>query len=345
MKTLVAGWFSFEEGHATAGDLLSRDVACEWLERAGHRCDIAVAPPFRGSVDWRQVDPADYSHVVFVCGPFQQTLLETEFLNRFAGCRLIGLNLSMREPLSKWNPFDLLLERDSSEGGHPDLAFLSPPARVPIVGVCLVEPHKGGLVALSNEAIHGLVRAREVAVVEIDTRLDVHSTNRLRSPAEIESLISRVDVLLTTRLHGMVLALKNGVPPLVIDPKPGGAKICRQAELLGWPASFVADELDNQAIQSAFEYCLTDASRAKARQCSEHAQRLLCEMREEFVAEMRYGDKMEERYNARMSLARREECPKPPAPVSHRSTWASASWWHKLRRGWNRMRDRNETSQ
>jgi hypothetical protein len=53
MKTLVAGWFSFEQMGATAGDLMARDLACDWLERAGHSYDVALAPPFSGGVDWR----------------------------------------------------------------------------------------------------------------------------------------------------------------------------------------------------------------------------------------------------------------------------------------------------
>ena len=75
-KTLVAGWFSYEWGHATAGDLLAGDLACEWLERAGCSYDVALAPPFRGGVDWRSVDPQSYSNAVFVCGPFEKGKLE-----------------------------------------------------------------------------------------------------------------------------------------------------------------------------------------------------------------------------------------------------------------------------
>src|SRR5262245_10275754 len=120
MKTLVAGWFSFEDGHATAGDLLARDLACEWLARAGRSYDVAAAPPFAGGVDWRRADPERYSDVVFVCGPFGQGGLEREFLARFAGRRLVGLNLSMLVPLDRWNPFDRLWERDSSAAARPD---------------------------------------------------------------------------------------------------------------------------------------------------------------------------------------------------------------------------------
>ena len=341
MKTLVAGWFSFEEGHATAGDLLVRDVACKWLIEAGYQYDIALAPPFQGGVDWRQIDPDEYSEVVFVCGPFQRSSLEVEFLDRFTRCRLIGLNLSMQEPLQEWNPFDLLLERDSSHGGHPDMAFLSPPARVPVVGVCLVEPYPGALDGVANEAINRLVNSREMAVVEIDTRLDAHSTNHLRSALEIESLIARVDVLLTTRLHGLVLALKNGLPAIAIDPEPGGAKIRRQAELLGWPVIFVVDELDDQALQEAWQYCLTDESRAKAKQCCEQAQKLVTEMGEIFVAELMDGDAMGKRYQAHIAAMRQDRHLIPSARAGYRVPGSPDSWWHRLKKYLQKIRRRN----
>ena len=45
VRTLVAGWFSFEDMGATAGDLLARDVACSWLERS--REVSTGAPPTR----------------------------------------------------------------------------------------------------------------------------------------------------------------------------------------------------------------------------------------------------------------------------------------------------------
>ena len=80
-KVLVAGWFSFEGGHATGGDIFAMEVAVDWLKQAGfEKIDVAFDPPFKGGVDWRHVDPAAYSHVVFVCGPFEQKLYEAEFL-------------------------------------------------------------------------------------------------------------------------------------------------------------------------------------------------------------------------------------------------------------------------
>lgn len=299
MKALVVGWFSFEQGHGTAGDILSRDLTCEWLDRAGVTYDVAIAPPFQGGVDWRSVDPKHYSHVVFVCGPFQQGELESEFFTRFAGCRLIGLNLTMLEPLDKWNPFDFLIERDSTVDAHADMVFLTNQPKVPVVGVCLVEPYAGAIDYLANEFIHRLLASREVSIVNIDTRLDITNSSGLRTPAEIESLIARMDVVVTTRLHGTVLALKNGVPVVAIDPEAGGAKIVRQGKTIDWPVVFAADALTDEALQEAFDYCLSDAGHAKAKECCDRAQKMVEQMRDEFVQALTDSDELESKYLAR----------------------------------------------
>lgn len=292
MKALVAGWFSFEDMGATAGDLLTRDLVCEWLERAGFSLDVALAKPFFGGVDWRSADPARYSHVVFVCGPFGNGWPLTEFLSRFAGCKLVGVNLSMLEALEAWNPFDLLIERDSSRGGRPDLAFLSQQPLVPVVGVVLIHPQpeygERDLHRAANDAIQRLVASRHVSAVTVDTRLDENATG-LRSPAEIESLLARMDVVLTTRLHGLVLALKNGVPVVAIDPVAGGAKIRRQAETIGWPVVFAGDNLDHRLIEEAFDYCLTKEARVKVIECRDQARQMLLAARQELLTGMAPG--------------------------------------------------------
>jgi hypothetical protein len=278
MKTLVAGWFSFEKMGATAGDLLSRDHVCDWLEQAGIEHDVALASSFKGGVAWQAVEPLDYSHVIFVCGPFGNGWPITEFLPRFSHARLIGLNLSMLQALDEWNPFDLLLERDSSRTARPDLVFLTQATQVPVVGRVLVHPQKeygaNSLHDKANEAIERLTNLREMAVVPIDTRLDENATG-LRHPSEVESLIARMDLVLTTRLHGLVLALKNGVPALAIDPIAGGAKVRRQAETIDWPFVFNADELDDDRLATAMDDCLQQQARAQAEKCAKEACKML----------------------------------------------------------------------
>jgi hypothetical protein len=287
MKVLVAGWFSFEQMGATAGDLMVRDSVCEWLRRAGISFDLALAAPFVGGVDWQSLDSSGYSHIVFVCGPFGNGPPVTEFLAKFAGIKLIGVNLTMLEALGTWNPFDLLIERDSSRTSRPDMAFLSRQGRVPVVGVVLIHPQPeygdSDLHHAANDAIHRLVASRELSAVRIDTRLDVNKTG-LRTPAEVESLIARMDVVLTTRLHGLVLALKNDVPVVVIDPVAGGAKIRRQAESIGWTPVFSADKLNDFEIQQAFENCLSLEARHKASECRLRAHDLLARVQDQFTA-------------------------------------------------------------
>jgi polysaccharide pyruvyl transferase WcaK-like protein len=121
-----------------------------------------------------------------------------------------------------------------------------------------------------------------VSAVPIDTRLDENSTG-LRTPREVESLIARMDVVVTTRLHGTVLALKNGVPVVAIDPISGGAKIKRQAETVGWPIVFTADALDAEELQSAFNYCLSDEARQLASATRNRARQRLGTVRAEFL--------------------------------------------------------------
>jgi polysaccharide pyruvyl transferase WcaK-like protein len=72
-------------------------------------------------------------------------------------------------------------------------------------------------------------------------------------------------VVLTTRLHGLVLALAQGVPALAIDPISGGAKVASQAQALNWPASMTVDALEDLALERHFEWCLTPTARQRAR--------------------------------------------------------------------------------
>lgn len=271
MKVLLAGWFSFEQMGATAGDLLCRDLVHRWLNDSGVAHDVAAAHPFTGGVDWRTLDPKHYTHLIFVCGPFGNGPPVDEMLAAFAHCRMIGLNLSMLQDLDEWDPFELLIERDSSREARPDMVFLTDQPRVPVIGVVLVHPQGeyGGRAMhnRANAAIERVLSQREASLVRIDTRLDENSCG-LRTPAEVESLIARVDAVATTRLHGLVLSIKNGVPAVAVDPIRGGAKIVRQAESIGWPYVCSADGLNEAQLLGWLDHSLTPVARGEARRCA-----------------------------------------------------------------------------
>jgi hypothetical protein len=282
MRALIAGWFSFEGMGATAGDLMVRDLVGGWLADAGVPFDVAVASPFRDGVDWRRLDPASYSHLIFVCGPFGNGPPVDELLARFAGRKLIGLDLTMLDPLETWNPFDLLLERDSSAAIRPDFSMLAERPKVPVVGLVLIhkQPEYGprDLHRRANAALERLAGEKECAALRIDTRLDVNGTG-LRTDREVESLIAKTDLVLTTRLHGLVLSLKSGVPVVAVDPVGGGGKITRQAHALEWPLVFASDRLDDDELRSAFDDCLGPDTRQLAARIRSRAIERLADVR------------------------------------------------------------------
>ncbi|MEI6948730.1 polysaccharide pyruvyl transferase family protein [Paraflavisolibacter sp. H34] len=291
LKVLIAGWFSFENMGTTAGDLIARDLVCRWLQEAQIGYDVAMTPQFSfpGSLLWQEADPDRYTDVLFVCGPFGNGWPLTDFLARFSGARITGLNLSLLQSLDEWNPFTLLYERDSSAAAHPDITFYAPPPRVPVAGLILVHPQKEyGKRALheqANTAIDRLTRRHEMSIVPIDTALE-QNAGGLRTPGEVEALIARMDVVLTTRLHGTVLALKNGVPVVPIDPIAGGAKIARQVHTLEWPLLFVAGQLDDALLDNAYAYCLTEEARALARSCALRARHRVEAVRNHLVTDL-----------------------------------------------------------
>ena len=72
-----------------------------------------------------------------------------------------------------------------------------------------------------------------------------------------------MDVVVTTRLHGLVFALRGGVPALAIDPIAGGAKVAGQAEAIGWPAILPPEETDRLGELYDWE------ARVRARACAD----------------------------------------------------------------------------
>jgi len=239
-----------------------------------------------GGVDWKSVNPKSYSHVIFTCGPFGNGWPLTEFLSHFKGSNLIGIDLSMLDSLETWNPFHTLIERDSSRTSNPDISFLSKLNHVPVVGVILANPQKeyGANAGHQdvNDVIEKFLSNQKMSIVRIDTRLDINNAYGLRTPAEIESLIAKMDIVITTRLHGLVLALKNQIPVVAIDAIHGGAKVRRQAETIGWPIILGTNDLTNTTLQQSFDFCLSDKAKKISIKCRETSIFRIIELKQEF---------------------------------------------------------------
>jgi hypothetical protein len=273
-RALVGGFFSFGGKVTTAGDLLACQVATEWLRRAGVEVEVALAPKYGDGVDWERVDPAQYSHVIWVCGPMTKGPRQTAFRERFAGARLVALDVSVLDELGDWSPYDAVVERDSATTARPDISVLAEAEPAPVVGLCVIarqrEYGERGRHDAVTEAFRRLIESRPMGVVEIDTTIKPGKPGR-RHPAEVEGLLSHVDVVLTNRLHGLVLAIKHGVPAVAVDSVAEGAKVRRQAEAIEWPVILAGESLDDAELQRAFEWCLTEEARAAAREARQRA--------------------------------------------------------------------------
>jgi hypothetical protein len=289
VKVLIAGWFSFDDMGATAGDLMVRDLVVRWLRDHGIAFDVATTPQFRPGVDWRAVPAHEYSHVVFACGPVGNGPPLVELLERFGHADLVGVDVTMLDPLEEWNPFGLLLERDSSRTSRPDFSFLVPPTPVPVVGIVLIHPQpeyrERDLHEAANAALEGLAARREVARLRVDTQLDT-GTNVLRTPSEVTTMLGRADAVLTSRLHGLALSLAQGVPVVAIDPVAGGAKVSRQAAAVGWRHCYTPDT-PQEVLEQALDECLSHNGRAEAAAAAERARVALADVEPQLLSYLR----------------------------------------------------------
>ncbi|WP_086694968.1 polysaccharide pyruvyl transferase family protein [Streptomyces recifensis] len=264
MRLLVTGWFSFLHGEATAGDLLALDRVRELLRGAAVPHDIAWSPGFRPegpSLD--DTRPEDYSHLLFVCGPAHGPQVE-DLHRRYRDCVRIAVGnsvLDAAEPAVRG--FHHVLARDAPDTVPTlDLAARAPvpPAR-PVVGVVLTHgQHEYGPRRQHDRVAESVTRwlnGRDCACLELETRLDPHDWRLCTTSGQLGSVLARCDLVVTDRLHGLVLALRAGVPALAVDPVAGGAKVTAQARACGWPALLPAERLDTSALDRWWEWCLT----------------------------------------------------------------------------------------
>lgn len=280
MRVLLTGWFSFLHGEATAGDLLALKAVTKSLDEAGLSYDIAWSPAFRpGALRIEDAPPERYSHLVFVCGPLHGEQF-TQLHTRFAALRRVAVGVSIIDPADPaCTGFDLVLARDGGPGPSlRDLASAIRPAgppRVPVAGIALASGQgeygarrqHDGVTARLTEWMSG----QRCAPVMLETRLDSRDW-RLCSTAEaFQALLSRLDVVVTTRLHGLALALHAGIPALAVDPVDGGGKVTAQGSAWAWPAVLTAAQAGDPArLDRLWHWCLSPAGReaaaARARQ-------------------------------------------------------------------------------
>ncbi|MEV5598608.1 polysaccharide pyruvyl transferase family protein [Streptomyces sp. NPDC052496] len=279
-RVLLTGWFSFLHGEVTAGDALAAEAVQEALRGAGIAYDTAWSPVFRpGALHLDDADPARYTDLVFACGPVHSRpppdggpspLLALH--DRFAGCRRVAVGVSVPDPDDPAvTRFDDVLPRDTAgqDTGAPDLSLRArAPSGLPLIGVVLTGgQHEYGARrrhAEAGDALTAWLGGVGAARLPMDTRLDSRDWRLPATPDELHAVLARLDVVVTTRLHGMVLALRAGIPALAVDPVEGGAKVSAQAAALGWPAVLRCEQVEAAALDRLLAWCLSAAGRERA---------------------------------------------------------------------------------
>jgi hypothetical protein len=280
ISALIVGWFSFLHGEATAGDLLSMETVRAALGDAGIDHDVAWSQVMcpDGGLRLDQVAPRRYTHLLFVCGPAHGQPVR-DLHRRFAGCHRVALGVSVVDPADPAvTGFHQVLPRDApGEPPRPDLAIYPRPGTVPVAGVLLTHGQREYGERRRHEHVtaelSAWLRGTDCGRVELDTRMDPRDWRLCASPGQLESILRRLDVVVTTRMHGLVLALKNGVPALAVDPVAGGGKLSEQATAWLWPALVTADGIDGRSLDRQWAWCLSARGRLAAAASAARARR------------------------------------------------------------------------
>lgn len=294
-RALITGWFSNKRGGATIGDLLSAEMVAEWLSEWNIPHDIAdVTGTFVNAVDWRRVKPNRYAFLIFVCGPLvMRSRFQRGLINRFKRhSKLIGLNLSIIHSKDRdRQPFDVLIERDSAWRVNPDIVFGAPKADRNLVGIIL----------RGKQIEYGIERCKYVEIQEMFNKLiaeydcasftfNTEIKNYIDAVDDyksLEILISRFDAILTTRLHGAVFAIKNGVPVIAVDQILGGAKVSKVLSAIEWPYCFIAGQFTYSDLSRAFKSILSKDCSAEIEYSNNLALKQISLIREELFAVFR----------------------------------------------------------
>lgn len=270
MRALVISWASFRHGEATAGDVLAMRRADVALSTAGIGHDLAWSSVYRpGELSYEEVDPAAYTHVVFVCGPVHGWQVR-EVHRRFAHCRRIAVGVSVINPDDEaMTGFDQVVARDAAQVGVPDLSVGAQTDEVLVVGVVLAPGQREYGEAGRHDEVHASVTQWLAGLncgrVPLDTRLAASDWKHCETPDQFTSILSHLDVVVTTRLHGLALSLRAGVPVIAVDPIAGGGKVTAQADALGWPALVPAEDAGRpEILDSWWRWCSSVHGRAVA---------------------------------------------------------------------------------
>src|ERR1017187_3375703 len=277
--SILVTWFGSIHPCGTVGDLFAVQSVISRLVASGfdvfHASETSTfGLQGRNVSSINMVDPREVDLLIFVCGPIIKGNPICQIFERFAPSRKIGVSVSLMAngAPNYTQPFDIVFAREGGSRRYEDVAILAPltsrrlvdSQRVGIrVGLALRGPQgeygeclDGTVRKLAESAVNTLSASRPVDVVEIEH----HLVRSGRTPPEIEGLYAGCDLIITSRFHGGMLALRNTIPFIAIDQIRGGAKISSLLKPTGWPYVFRADSVAIETICAAAEHLVAVSS-------------------------------------------------------------------------------------
>jgi hypothetical protein len=270
-KILITNYFSV--GGSTYGDAQAVEIVTQWLSKNNIEYDILVSNKTKvkgKTLD--QLNILEYDIIMFVCGPCPSEewfykALGNQYKKIQKDITKIGVDISIRDS----HPFDYVIPRDFFEIKNPDLAFCANNKLLPVVGIFKVHPqneygklqrHDHGHRCIDkyiNDSGHACIHLNTYNWADSFTDYS-HSTS---NASQLESLISKCDYIISTRMHGLVYSLKCNTPVLAIDCIDVGAKVTAQAEAVGWPAIVNGDRITVEDIENGVKTAIDNKDKIK----------------------------------------------------------------------------------
>jgi hypothetical protein len=285
-KAIVYGHFSFPGGGETFGDLEVKNEILIWLEEIDIDYDVAVAYENENKdILFSKIEPTDYGIFIFVCGPWNPARKKhRNLLINFNHCKKIGINLTTFEHGT--NGFDFLISRDDMKTSRADIAFSHKINKTPTIGFLLVNRQIDYGIKQRHFYVESVIKEfveyENILPIWLDTNVNFNS-EKINNYQDFESIIRNVDLIISNRLHGLVIGIKNSVPVIAIDPIEGGGKVSMQAKAVNWDILISAEELDLNFLKKMVDYCLNNNLGAELLQSQTIAQKSIKNTKKIFI--------------------------------------------------------------
>ena len=262
LRIVLAFWGSFESDGTIGDEVSAKSLFCS-LVKNGYSVDVISWKDLNwaNAIKPTEVEYRKYSKFIFVCGPViphYQPLIALLANASAAGCITIGFSVSLfkKSDGEIYNPFDIVFPRESEFEVGSDLAVLEKTSAQPVKVQNIV---KVGLVLrgwqkeygpdncywkpveeVIKEALDLFGRDKSVEIKIID-----HQLYRSKwSIEEYDLAYNSCDLLITTRFHGAIFAIRNNVPFLAIDQIRPFAKVTRLLQHIDYPFKFSYSNFD-----------------------------------------------------------------------------------------------------